>query len=279
MTVSPRCSVVVRTKNEAPFIARVLDLLAAQTLAEEGGLEVIVVDSGSTDHTLAVVHARPEVRLIEIPAESFTYGGALNTGAEAATAPIIAALSAHALPYDDHWLERLVACFDDPQVAAASGELVDWDDEPLTSRRVQDLELAQRNPYWGYSNVAGAFRAELWREHPFRTDLAAAEDKEFAWHWLHEGRTVAIDPELAVEHDHDNDPLVVVYRRSRAKWLAFSMYLEVPDYPPSALARDWWTGRGPWRSHARARLSPRRATELLGRYAGLRAGKRLRERS
>jgi hypothetical protein len=57
------------------------------------------------------------------------------------------------------------------------------------------------------------------------------------------------------------------------------MYLPMPDYPPSALAREWWRERGSWRSHARARLSHRRAAALLGRYVGLRAGKRLQERT
>jgi glycosyltransferase involved in cell wall biosynthesis len=274
MAATPRCSVIVRTKNEADSIARTLDLLGAQTVEAE----VIVVDSGSTDGTVDIVRTR-DVRLIEIPADSFTYGGALNTGAEAASAPILVALSAHAFPRDEHWLERLLACFEDEQVAAASGEVLDWDDGPLTTRRVQDLELARRNPYWGYSNAAGAVRAELWRAHPFRTDLPFSEDKEFAWHWLHHGRTVVIDPLLAVDHDHSKDPLPVLYSRARAKWLAFSMYLPMPDYPPSALAREWWSERGSWRSHARARLSHRRAAALLGRYAGLRAGKRLQQQS
>src|SRR3954454_14517999 len=141
MTASPRCSVIVRTKNEAESIGLTLDLLAAQTASD--GMEVIVVDSGSTDATTAIVR-RHDVKLIEIPAESFTYGGALNSGAEAAGAPILVALSAHAFPRDPEWLARLLAWFDDERVAAASGEIFDWDDSPLSGPRVQDIELARR---------------------------------------------------------------------------------------------------------------------------------------
>jgi rhamnosyltransferase len=275
MAAMPRCSVIVRTKNEAESIGKTLDLVAAQTAARDGGAEVIVVDSGSTDRTTAIVRSRPGVRLIEIPAEGFSYGGALNTGAEAAGAPLLVALSAHAFPKDEHWLENLLAAFEDERVAAASGELFDWDGQPLDGPRLQDLDTAQRNPYWGYSNAAGAFRAELWREHPFRADLPFSEDKEFAWHWLNQGRVVLIDPALAVDHDHSKDPLAVIYSRSRSKWLAFSMYLPPPVYPLTTLAREWWSERGSWRSHVRARLSHRRAAGLIGKYAGLRAGKRL----
>jgi rhamnosyltransferase len=273
MAASPRCSVIVRTKNEAESIGLTLDLLAAQTAAD--GIEVIVVDSGSTDATTGIVRSR-DVKLIEIPAASFTYGGALNTGAEAASAPILVALSAHAFPRDPQWLERLLAWFDDERVAAASGEIFDWDDSPLTRPRVQDIELARRNPYWGYSNAAGGFRRNLWEMHQFRADMPFSEDKEFAWHWLNQGWTVVVDPALVVDHDHSKDPLRVIFKRSRAKWHAFSMYLPMTEYTARAMLREWWTDRGSWRSHTRARLSHRRAAALLGRYVGLRAGKHVR---
>jgi glycosyltransferase involved in cell wall biosynthesis len=279
MAATPRCSIIVRTRNEAESIGRTLDLIAAQTVAREGGAEVIVVDSGSTDNTTDIVRSRAGVRLIEIPAASFTYGGALNTGAQAASAPLLVALSAHAFPTDERWLARLLGAFEDERVAAASGELFDWDDQPLHGPRIQDLQIARRNPYWGYSNAAGGFRADLWREHQFRADMPFSEDKEFAWHWLNEGRVVAIDPSLVVDHDHSKDPLPVLYSRSCAKWEAFSMYLEVPPYPLTHLVREWWTERGSWRSHARARLSHRRAAALIGKFAGLRRGRRMQGRT
>ena len=52
---------------------------------------------------------------------------------------------------------------------------------------------------WGFANGAGAFRAELWRERPFREDLPGCEDKEWALHWLDRGYGCLIDPALAVD--------------------------------------------------------------------------------
>ena len=278
MAATPRCSIIVRTKNEAASIGRTLDLLESQTVTRGGGTEIIVVDSGSTDGTVEIVRGR-QVELVEIPADSFTYGHALNVGGGHASAPVLVALSAHAFPNDDGWLERLLACFDDERVAAASGEVHGWDDKPLTGRVVQDLATAERNPYWGYSNAAGAVRAELWQRRGFREDLPFSEDKEWAWHWLHDGWKVVIDPHLSVDHDHSKEPLRVQYARARNKWLAFAMYLPVPPYPLRALAREWWSERGTWRNHLRARLSPRRAAQLMGRYGGLRAARRLQGRA
>jgi rhamnosyltransferase len=265
--MKPLASVVIRAKNEAASIGRLLDILQAQTIADR--LELIVVDSGSDDGTPDIVRHHG-VEPIEIPAASFTFGGALNTGCEAAAAPIIVALSAHAFPPDEHWAEKMVAAFDDERVAAAWGDHLGPDGEPLHEAVLQDEEHARRHPFWGYSNPAGGFRAALWRERPWRADMPACEDKEWAWHWLQRGWLVRIDPALAVEHDHSHDPLKDVFDRSRREFAGYSMYLDLPPLTlPKALKR-WWADRDGHSSAARARLSPWRAAKIAGEWAALR---------
>src|SRR5207249_4092205 len=73
----PLASVVIRTKDEAASIGRLLEILRSQTIADR--LELIVVDSGSTDGTVDIAREHG-VQPIEIPAESFTFGGSLNAG-------------------------------------------------------------------------------------------------------------------------------------------------------------------------------------------------------
>ncbi|HEX6714963.1 MAG TPA: glycosyltransferase, partial [Thermoleophilaceae bacterium] len=75
--VAPSVSVIIRAKDEAAAIGEILDLVLAQQL-DTGEVEVIVVDSGSTDGTLEIVRERA-VQLIEIPSATFSFGGALNT--------------------------------------------------------------------------------------------------------------------------------------------------------------------------------------------------------
>jgi rhamnosyltransferase len=264
--------VIIRAKNEAEAIGVVLDLVLAQDLGRRAA-EVIVVDSGSTDGTLAIVRERP-VELIEIPGETFSFGGALNTGCAAASAPIVVALSAHAYPLDDGWLARMLAAFDDPRVACACGVDNAPDGSRLAAPVVQDLEHWQSNPYWGYGNAAGAFRAELWRQRPFREDMPGTEDKEWAAHWLAEGCVVLVDPALRVRHDHSHDPLHDIYRRFRVQWTGHTMFHDVPRYGPRELVREWWSDLGGWPNHFRARLSPQRMARLLGKYAGTKATRR-----
>jgi rhamnosyltransferase len=263
----PLASVVIRTKDEAASIGKLLGILENQTIADR--LELIVVDSGSTDATVAIAREHG-IDPIEIPAPSFTFGGSLNTGCEVASAPLLIALSAHAFPRDEGWAERMVAAFDDERVAAACGEDRSYDGSPLVEPVLQDAEQARRHPFWGYSNAMGGFRASLWRQRPWRADMPGTEDKEWAWHWLEQGWLVRLDPALRVDHDHSHDPIRDVYVRSRREWVGYSMYLDLPPFPARSAVRHWWSERDGHATAARARLSPWRAAKLAGQWSGRR---------
>ena len=227
-------SVVIRAKDEAASIGRTLEILRAQTIESE----VIVVDSGSTDGTGEIAREHG-ASVIWIPAESFTFGGALNTGTEAATAPIVVALSAHAFPKHERWLEAMVDAFDHPKVACAVGGERHPSGGMIGARLEQDAELVRRYPWSGYSNAAGGFRRELWEQYRFRPDMPGTEDKEWAWHWLQRGYVCVIAPELKVDHDHTKDPLRETWVRARREWIGYGMYMELEPYPLREALRDF----------------------------------------
>jgi rhamnosyltransferase len=271
VSADPLVRVVIRAKDEAARIGTTLARLNAQTIADR--LEIVVVDSGSRDAT-AAIGREAGARVIEMPAESFTYGGALNAGCADATTPLLVALSAHSPPRDERWLERLLRPFSDERVACACGYAKGPDGRPLAGRVMQDLELAQLNPFWGYSNSAGAFRTELWQERPFRTDMPGSEDKEWAWHWLERGWLVVVDPSFAVDHSHHDEGPIRVFRRSRNEWIGYGSFLELDHYGAAELVREWWTGLDGYASRFRARIGWRRAARLAGKWRGRRANAR-----
>jgi rhamnosyltransferase len=263
---APVLSVIIRARDEADNLKRCLELLSAQTASSS---EVILVDCGSRDDTVAVARAHG-ARVLELSPAQFSFGRALNLGAADARAATLVSLSAHAFPPDGRWLSRMAAALQDKSVACASGDTYDPAGARLTHAISQDAELARRQPEWGYANAAGAFRAELWRQHPFREDLPACEDKEWALHWLDRGYRCVIDPRLAVEHDHTHDGLRSIYRRARREAAAYQQFLALPRYGPRDLIAEWWSDLRFYSSPARARLSHRRAARLLGAYAGRR---------
>jgi rhamnosyltransferase len=273
MSKPARLSVVIRAKDEAASIGTTLELLASQTVAAE--TEVIVVDSGSRDATVAIARDAG-ARIVEMPAARFTFGRSLNLGCAEARAPLVVALSAHAFPRDATWLERMEVAFEDERVACACGYPGGPEGELLTGPRVQDMADALRYPLWGYSNAAGAFRAELWRQRGFREDMPGSEDKEWAWYWLGRGYVTVVDPALEVEHDHFRDPPASLFGRARREAAGHSMFQELPPYTARDLVREWWTDQGGRKSMLRARLSPRRLAQLTGAYVGHREGARRR---
>jgi rhamnosyltransferase len=258
-------SVVIRAKDEAAGIRRVLELLAAQDIAED--LQAIVVDSGSSDETVEIARAFG-AEVVEIPSASFTFGYALNVGCERALAPLIVALSAHAYPPDAGWATRMVNAMSDDSVACACGYDTGPDGGRLTERTVHDEAHLNRFPLWGYSNANGIFRRELWCTRPFREDMPGTEDKEWAAYWIARGRVSVVDPNLAVIHSHHGDGPRLTYERSRREWEGNAMFLRLPEYPISAMLAEWWAVEAPER-----RIGWRRNTGLLGKWAGLRRGR------
>jgi rhamnosyltransferase len=266
--VTPSLSVIVRARDEAARIGACLELVQAQTGVPAP--ELIVVDNGSRDATAAIARDAGAI-VLPLAREAFSFGGALNLGAEHASGALLVALSADARPEDPDWLARLAAAFDDPQVACASGAPYRPDGTALREREVQGAALLAAAPEWGYSNGAGAFRAELWRCRPFRADLPGCEDKEWSAYWIGQGYVCVVDPALDVAHDHTHDPLAAIYRRARREAEGFAAFLDLPPQRPAELAAEWWGDLRFYDSALRARLSHRRAARLFGAYAGRRA--------
>jgi rhamnosyltransferase len=268
----PVISVIVRARDAAPDIGRCLELIRDQDIGT-GEIELIVVDNGSGDDTARIARGLG-AQVIELPRTEFSFGGALNLGAARARGDVLVALSADAFVRDRAWLARLAQALSDPRVACASGDLFRPDGTPLTERVEQDDTRLAADPEWGYSNGAGAFRASLWRERPFRPDLPGCEDREWSRHWLQRGYISVIDPALVVEHDHTHDPLSAIYHRARREAEGFAAFIDYPPYGVGELIKKWWSDLRFYDSAWRARFSHRRAARLLGEYAGRRRARR-----
>jgi glycosyltransferase involved in cell wall biosynthesis len=200
----PTIGVVVRTLNEAELIGTCLETLAAQ----RGGfdLDVLVVDSGSSDDTIAIARAHG-ARILEIDSTDFDYSKSLNIGFENVRGDVLVSLSAHAIPTDEHWLEVMVAALADERVAGVSARQVPWPGAPWQEvHRLGHQFPEDRRAYAAgdeeivFSNAASAIRRSVWREEPFA--LPASEDLEWAQRVVRAGWAVVYEPAATVLHSH-----------------------------------------------------------------------------
>src|SRR4030043_142331 len=100
-------SIVIRACNEEKHIAQLLEGIARQSLKD---VEIILVDSGSTDRTLAITAEYP-VKVVHIQPQDFTFGYSLNQGIAQSLGELIVIVSAHVYPVYPAWLECLLAPF------------------------------------------------------------------------------------------------------------------------------------------------------------------------
>jgi GT2 family glycosyltransferase len=126
--VTPRISVIVLTYNGRQWLGACLESLLVQRDVPD--YEVLVVDNGSTDGTLAYVgEAFPSVRTID-NGRNLGFAAGNNVGARAARGAVLAFLNNDTVPADD-WLSRLYTALIDGTlvtsrlVSMAKPEVVD----------------------------------------------------------------------------------------------------------------------------------------------------------
>ena len=207
---------MIRAKNEARFIGETLAAIFDQ--AALAPRQVVVVDSGSSDGTQAIVQRFPTT-LIQIRPVDFTYGYALNLGVANVDAEIVATLSAHSLPSSSDWLSHITKPFATPRVAGVYGRQLPRSNATflelfgmrLTGVLGETPRLLDRRPL--FSNANGAFRRSLWLEHPFDEEVGGAEDIAWVRTMQERGYLIAYQPTAAVHHSH-GEPLGRHLRRA-----------------------------------------------------------------
>ena len=215
MTRSVRCSVVIRAFNEEKHIGRLLSGILQQTIRP---IDVILVDSGSTDATLAIASRFP-VRVLSIRPEEFSFGRSLNLGCAQAMGEFIVTASAHIYPVYPDWLEQLLQPFADPQVGLVYGRqrgdaTTRYSEHQILAKWFPAVSLPrQSHPFCNNANAA--IRRALWLQRPYNEDLPALEDLEWAAWALGQGHALSYRAEAEVVHVHDESRRAVFNRYRR----------------------------------------------------------------
>jgi rhamnosyltransferase len=219
-----KASVVVLTKNPGDIFRKVLH--AVLTQQTRFAFDVLVVDSGSTDGTIAYVEslADPRVRLLQIPPVEFGHGKTRNLAISSTRGQYVAMLTHDALPATPQWLQSLVDVADsDDRIAGVYGRHIAYPSAtPFTKRDLiehfqhfgkekvvfcEDAERYRsderyRQTLHFFSDNNALLRRSVWKDIPY-PDVDFAEDQIWAKEVIEACWKKGYSDEGAVYHSHD----------------------------------------------------------------------------
>jgi glycosyltransferase involved in cell wall biosynthesis len=223
---SPLVSIIIPVKNGLPTFLSVIEMVSRQKF--NGGFEVIVIDSGSTDCSKeAIPLDDPRFRLIEIPSADFGHGKTRNLGVSISRGQFCAFLTHDAVPINESWLAELVRpLLEDPRVAGVFGRHVahegaspftqwelqshfaglrQWPKVEITDAREYAGSQRLRQIYHFYSDNSSCLRRSIWETIPY-PDVEFAEDQLWAKQVLEAGFIKAFAWDSVVAHSHEYSP-------------------------------------------------------------------------
>jgi rhamnosyltransferase len=207
-------SILIPVRNGGDELVRCLELIAAQQIDDE--VEVLVIDSGSTDGTPERARAHGG-RVHEIARDDFHHGSTRNLAVSLASGEIVVWTTHDAYPDSRSWLDLLTAPLraGEPGLAGVYGRQVAHHDATPPEKYFLDFlygpvsrlqraasveELTMETTL--FSNANSAMTRQLLLDEPFADDVLIAEDQDWSRRMLLAGRTIRYEARAAVRHSH-----------------------------------------------------------------------------
>lgn len=209
-------SVVMRSFNEAWAIGDTIRQLFNQDF--DGEIELIVIDSGSSDGSIEIIKQSGRARLIQIPLGTYVPGVVLNQGAREASHDWIVYLNADATPVGRDWLVNLLKpCVDNPKFGAAFSRQIPRPDCQAVFAHDYDRCFGpqRESKDWDhfFSMVSSVTHRSVLDKVPIREDLQYAEDDEWTRRLIENGYEISYAIESVAMHSH-NYTLRQSYKRA-----------------------------------------------------------------
>ncbi len=209
-------SVVMRSFNEAWAIGDTIEQLFNQDF--DGEIELIVIDSGSSDGSIEIIKKSGRAQLIQIPLGTYVPGVVLNQGAREASHDWIVYLNADATPVGKDWLVNLLKpCVDNPKFGAAFSRQIPRPDCQAVFahdyHRCFGSERESKDWDHFFSMVSSVTHRSVLAKVPIREDLQYAEDDEWTRRLVQSGYEIPYAIESVAMHSH-NYTLRQSYKRA-----------------------------------------------------------------
>ena len=260
-----RVSIVIRTLNEAQYLSDLLEMISRQkTNFDE--VEVVLIDSGSTDRTVEIATSFG-CRVTYITKQEFSFGRSLNRGCEFSTGDILVFISGHCVPVYSHWLQKLCQPIAEGKVTYTYGRQIGDDDSNYSERRIfaKYFPAASDIPQDGFfcNNANSAVLRSAWETNPFDEELTGLEDMELAKRLVALGHKVGYVAEAPVFHHHQETWASVRRRFEREAIALRSIMPEVQLSRLDVLKCIFRSVYADWRSAKRNGISSTTLLQML----------------
>lgn len=231
-TVSARVSVIIPVRNAGPEFENILKKIRFQRGIKE--IEIVIIDSGSTDGSLDIAHLWADT-ILTIDPKEFNHGATRNLGAKSARGDILVFTVQDAIPVGDYWLKSLVqpllhlpdvaavSCRQIPRVDADSFACWSINNHYESLRLFRDDIFRADEQYWktkdhlekrrraSLDNVCSAIKRVAFEREPFKP-MKFAEDLELGLRLLQSGWVIGFLSSVGVIHSHNRSPFYFLKR-------------------------------------------------------------------
>lgn len=225
--IDKKISIIIPTKNagsDFPFLMKVLRL-------QEGfrDIEIIIVDSGSTDDTVQIAE-RNDAVVVKIDPSEFSHSFARNLGAEHATGDYLLFTVQDALPPNSTWLYELFQVLKNQEVVAVSCAETPREDADLFYRQIcwnhynflgindgdrifslpEKLDNISLRQNAQLSDLANLISRDVFNKYHYRLDYA--EDLDLGIRLIKDGYKIAFLGSVRIIHSHNRLPYYFLKR-------------------------------------------------------------------
>lgn len=213
-------SIIIRTYNEEGHLHDALQSILSQDIKEHD-IEVIIVDSGSSDRTLKIAH-EAGCLITHIKKTDFTFGRALNLGCGYSNGEILVFISGHCVPIDNNWLKDLIEPIVSEKAAYAYGrqigdESTRFSEHQIFKKYYKRFNQISHDDYF-CNNANAAISRRIWEAYLFDEGLTGLEDMEMAKRLIEAGEAIAYCSGSIVYHLHDESWSQVKNRYERESY-------------------------------------------------------------
>lgn len=199
-------SVVIRTLNEEIYLEEILHNIQLQELLPHQSIEVVIVDSGSTDRTLQIAQAY-KCRVTHIKQEEFTFGRSLNIGCNFSEGEVLIFISGHCVPADKNWIQELVKPISEGRASYVYGRQIGRDATKFSEKELFKKYFPDNHQTDNFdffcNNANSALLKSVWKEYMFDEMLTGLEDMELAKRINSMNHKILYSHKAIVFHIHD----------------------------------------------------------------------------